>query len=78
VQGVGITSSMDSPGEAALLIYLIRGVEHPPIPTVIDGLRTRVREGSRFKAGLGATQPASTCKAPVTATALAGAVKSTK
>ena len=64
VQGVGITSSMDAPGEAALLIYLIRGVEHAAIPAVIDGLRTRVREGSRFAAGLGAAQPGGACKAP--------------
>jgi hypothetical protein len=68
VQGVGITSSVDAPGEAALLIYLIRGAEHPAIPATIDGLRTRVREGSQFKAGLGAAQPGS-CKAPKPATA---------
>src|SRR5262249_11518863 len=63
VQGVGITSSVDAPGEAALLIYLIRGAEQPAIPATIDGLRTRVREGSQFKAGLGGAQPGS-CKVP--------------
>jgi hypothetical protein len=51
VQGVGVTSSVDAPGEAALMIFLIRGVAHSPIPAVIDGLRTRVRESSRFRAG---------------------------
>jgi hypothetical protein len=51
VQGVGIGSSVDSPGEAALMIFTIRGVVQDPIPPVIDGLRTRVRESSRFKAG---------------------------
>ena len=51
VQGVGMTSSVDSPGEAALMIFVIRGVEHAPIPAVIDGLRTRVRESSRFQRG---------------------------
>jgi hypothetical protein len=51
VQGVGIGSSVDSPGEAALVIFLIRGVAHDAIPPVIDGLRTRVRESSRFRAG---------------------------
>lgn len=50
VQGVGITSSVDAPGEAALMIFLIRGVQHDVIPAVMDGLRTRVRESSRFKA----------------------------
>jgi hypothetical protein len=52
VQGVGITSSIDSPGEAALMIFLVRGAAHNPIPPVIDGLRTRIRESSRFHAGL--------------------------
>ncbi len=53
VQGVGVTSSLDAPGEAALMIFLIRGAEQDPIPAVIDGLRTRVRESSRFHAGVG-------------------------
>jgi hypothetical protein len=52
VQGVGIGSSVDSPGEAALVLFLIRGVAHDVIPPVIDGSRTRVRESSRFRAGL--------------------------
>lgn len=66
VQGVGITSSVDSPGEAALLIYLIRGAEHAAIPPVVDGLRTRVREGSRFVAGLGPAEAGGSCKVPKT------------
>ena len=46
-----MTSSVDSPGDAALMIFVIRGVTRAPIPPVIDGLRTRVRESSRFRAG---------------------------
>ncbi len=57
VQGVGITSSADSPGEAALMIFLIRGVPHGEVPPVIDGLRTRVKESSRFRAGFGDARP---------------------
>jgi hypothetical protein len=53
VQGVGITSSLDAPGEAALMIFVVRGAAHDPIPPVIDGLRTRIRESSQFKAGSG-------------------------
>jgi hypothetical protein len=64
VQGMGIGSSVDAPGEAALVIFTIRGMEHAAIPPLIDGLRTRVREGSRFTAGLGAAQPGGACKAP--------------
>jgi hypothetical protein len=53
VQGVGITASLDSPGEAALMIFLIRGAEQDPIPPVIDNVRTRLRESSRFRAWYG-------------------------
>ena len=61
VQGVGITSSLDAPGEAALMIFLVRGVPHNPIPSVIDGLRTRVRESSRFTAGAGDARSKGAC-----------------
>jgi hypothetical protein len=50
VQGVGVSSSVDAPGEAALMIFVIRGEPHGPVPPVIDGLRTRVRETGRFRA----------------------------
>ena len=63
VQGVGIGSSIDSPGEAALMIFTIRGVPHDPIPAVIDGLRTRVRESSRFRAGTVGAEVQHACKA---------------
>jgi hypothetical protein len=61
VQGVGITSSLDAPGEAALMIFLVRGEAHNAIPPVIDGLRTRIRESSRFKAGLGGGRQNRSC-----------------
>jgi hypothetical protein len=61
VQGVGISSSLDAPGEAALMIILVRGVAHNPIPAVIDGLRTRVRESSRFVAGSGDARASGAC-----------------
>jgi hypothetical protein len=64
VQGVGITSSVDSPGEAALMIFVIRGVAHPPIPPTIDGLRTRVRESSRFRAGYRGLESRRACTLP--------------
>ncbi|HEX8766648.1 MAG TPA: hypothetical protein VF740_15875, partial [Candidatus Acidoferrum sp.] len=64
VQGVGITSSVDSPGEAALMIFLIDGMPHPAIPPVIDGLRTRIRVNSRFHAGLDGMGARRTCPVP--------------
>ncbi|MGE5742144.1 MAG: hypothetical protein ACM32H_08870 [Candidatus Aminicenantes bacterium RBG_16_66_30] len=50
VQGVGLSSSADAPGEAALIIFVIKGAPRDPIPLEIDGLRTRVRETARFRA----------------------------
>jgi hypothetical protein len=64
VQGVGIGSSADAPGESALIIFLIKGVPHDPIPPVIDGLRTRVRESDRIRAGFGQVPPQHGCSAP--------------
>lgn len=65
VQGVGITSSADEPRESALMIFLIRGEKHNAIPAEIDGLRTRVRETSRFTAGRRGGEPAQGCRVPV-------------
>jgi hypothetical protein len=64
VQGVGITSSADAPGEAALMIYLVRGEKRNAIPAVIDGLRTRLRETSRFTAGHRGQEPEQRCRVP--------------
>lgn len=66
VQGVGITSSADAPGEAALMIFVVRGVARNPIPPTIDGLRTRIRESSRFTAGQRGTQASTGCQVPLT------------
>ena len=50
IQGVGIGISKDNPAEAAVTIYVIKGMAHPPIPAVIDGVRTQIVEGERFRA----------------------------
>lgn len=50
IQGVGVSVSADNPAETAISIYVVKGVAHPPIPAVIDGIRTRIFEGDRFKA----------------------------
>ncbi len=65
ILGIGITSSVDSPGEAALLIYVNHGTSQENIPAEIDGLRTRVRETSPFTTGRrGNEPPARSCKMP--------------
>jgi hypothetical protein len=61
VQGFGVSASADSPGEATLMIFLIRGALHNAIPTLIDGVRTRVRESSRLHAGLDGLRPRTAC-----------------
>ena len=63
VQGIGISSSVDAPGEAALMIFVVRGAPRASIPPVIDGVRTRIRESSPFRAGLRDRGPAA-CKVP--------------
>jgi hypothetical protein len=50
IQGVGVGRSDDAPGEAAIVIYTIKGQEHAPIPAVINGVRTKIVEGERFRA----------------------------
>ena len=50
IQGVGVSISADNPAETAISIYVVKGVAHPPIPAVIDGVRTRIFEGDRFRA----------------------------
>src|SRR5262249_8735862 len=50
IQGVGIGVSDDNTAEPAMVIYVISGVQHAPIPAVIDGLRTKIIEGDRFRA----------------------------
>jgi hypothetical protein len=50
IQAVGVGASKDSPSEPAIVIYTIEGVSHPAIPATIDGVRTRVVEGDRFRA----------------------------
>ncbi|HXO38859.1 MAG TPA: hypothetical protein VN872_09475, partial [Candidatus Acidoferrum sp.] len=50
IQGVGVSLSLDNPTETAISFYLVKGVAHPPIPAVIDGVRTRIFEGERFRA----------------------------
>jgi hypothetical protein len=72
VQGFGVASSVDSPGEAALMIFLIRGAVHNSIPPVIDGVRTRVRESSPFHAGLDGLRPGRGCSVPTPKNAAPG------
>jgi hypothetical protein len=49
-QGIGVGFSDDAPGEAAIVIYTIAGQAHAAIPAVIDGVRTKIIEGERFRA----------------------------
>jgi hypothetical protein len=50
IQGIGVAVSGDNPSETAIAIFVIKGSPHPAIPATLDGVRTRVFEGDRFKA----------------------------
>ncbi|MGB7434576.1 MAG: hypothetical protein WBR26_13015 [Candidatus Acidiferrum sp.] len=64
IQGVGVTSSADAPGDSALMIFVIRGVPRNAIPMTIAGVRTRIRESSRFTAGNRGHETVSGCRVP--------------
>jgi hypothetical protein len=50
VQGVGVGSSFDSPGEPAIGIFVLKNKSHKPIPATLDGVRTRIKETTGFRA----------------------------
>jgi hypothetical protein len=72
IRAVGVGVSADDPGEAALVIYYLKGKPHSPTPNTIEGLRTRLRETTGFRAGIsrpvfsaGISPKAHGCTAPV-------------
>jgi len=71
VIGVGITSSVNAPGEAALIIYVLHGASQDSIPLMVDGLRTRVRESDRFTTGNHGNERVSGCRVPSAKPAMA-------
>jgi hypothetical protein len=50
IQGVGVAISKDNPAETALAIYVVHGTTHSALPPTIDGVRTQIIEGARFRA----------------------------
>lgn len=50
IQGIGVAISKDNPGETAIAIFVVKGETHPPIPATMNGVRTQVIEGERFRA----------------------------
>jgi hypothetical protein len=63
IQGVGVGRSDDNPAETAIVIYVLSGQPRPPIPQLLDGVRTKIIEGDRFRAfGWGKeTKPMAEC-----------------
>lgn len=47
--GVGVGASEDSPGEAAVVLFVDRDMSYTP-PAVLDGARVKVRRSDRFRA----------------------------
>jgi hypothetical protein len=50
VQGVGVGRSNDNSQETAIVIYVISGMPRTVIPQLLDGVRTQIVEGERFRA----------------------------
>ena len=50
IQGVGVGHSRDNAAEPAVVIFVVRGMSHSAIPTVLEGIRTQIVEGDRFRA----------------------------
>ncbi|HXB22117.1 MAG TPA: hypothetical protein VNV88_12080 [Candidatus Solibacter sp.] len=50
IMGVGVGRSEDGPGEPALVVYVEQGKLRSSIPAEIDGVRTKIVEGDRFRA----------------------------
>jgi hypothetical protein len=73
VVGVGVSASLDSPGDPALMIFVLKGKAHRAIPASIDGVRTRIKETSPFRANVAHpakfTTTAAGCRAPKNAPA---------
>lgn len=63
IQGIGVGRSDDNPAEAAIVIYTVTGIAHPAIPKTLEGVRTKIIVGDRFRAyGWGKeTKPATRC-----------------
>ena len=73
VIGVGVSASLDSPGDPALIVYVLKGKAHGAIPATIDGVRTRIKETGPFRANvahpLKSITTAAGCRVPKTAPA---------
>lgn len=58
ILGVGVTSSLDNPSEAAVMVFVETGKPHNPIPLELDGVRVRVKSTDKFRAyGWGHPKP---------------------
>ena len=63
VIGVGVGSSFDSPSEPAIGIFVLKSKTHKPIPATIDGVRTRIKETSPFRAIVDRSSTSAGCAA---------------
>src|ERR1700691_3294183 len=72
VIGVGVSASLDGPGDPALIVYVLKGKAHGAIPATIAGIRTRVKETGPFRANVSHPLKSTTaagCRVPKTAPA---------
>lgn len=63
IQAVGVAASLDSPGDPALIFYVLKAKSHAGIPITINGYRTQLKETLGFTAGMGFSQNRPGCPA---------------
>ena len=75
-----MAASLDAPGEAAIIVYVLKGQAHDFIPSNYDGVRTRIVETTGFKAGVSKPAKATSCvlAKPVHKTVAAATAANTK
>ncbi len=62
ILGVGVGASDDSPGEAALVLYVEQGEPLGAIPAQIDGVRTKIIRTDRFRTFDWNEKPTKACR----------------
>ena len=50
VQGVGVGATADDPSQPAVVVYVVQGIGHDPLPDELDGVPVRVERTDRFRA----------------------------
>ncbi len=65
VKGVGVGTSLDAPGEPALILYVLKGKPQSTIEPTMGGVRIRIKETTGFRVGSRKKGVSKGCRGPV-------------